>query len=117
MDGTDRLRTVVLRPWGHGEPEQGAATRPLGGSYQYREAVVESDPAVFLYLCVCVTPRAPAAGLLGTEMAHAQCGTIRLRVLKIGARITISGRRIWGSMASGYAYALLFQQVCTQLRC
>jgi hypothetical protein len=56
-------------------------------------------------------------GLLGTEMAQAQCGTIRLRLLKIGARITISVRRIWVAMASGYPYALLFQQVYTQLRC
>jgi hypothetical protein len=56
-------------------------------------------------------------GLPGTEMAHAQCGTIRLRLLKIGARITSSVRRIWVAMASGYPYARLCQQVCTQLRC
>lgn len=56
-------------------------------------------------------------GLSGTEMAHAQCGTIRLRLLKIGARITISVRRVWVSMASGYPYATLFQRVYTQRRC
>jgi hypothetical protein len=56
-------------------------------------------------------------GLRGTEMAHAQCGTIRLRLLKIGAVLTISVRRIRVALASGYPYATLFQQVYTQLRC
>lgn len=33
--------------------------------------------------------------LAGTEMARAQCGTIRLRFLKIGARIKCTARRVW----------------------
>jgi hypothetical protein len=33
--------------------------------------------------------------LSGTDMARAQCGTIRLRFLKIGARIKCSARRVW----------------------
>ena len=56
-------------------------------------------------------------GLRGTEMAHAQCGTIRRHLLKIGALLTISVRRIRVAFASGYPYATLFQQVYTQLRC
>jgi hypothetical protein len=56
-------------------------------------------------------------GLQGTELAHAQCGTIRLRLLKIGALLTISVRRLRVALASGYPYATLFQQVYTQLRC
>jgi hypothetical protein len=56
-------------------------------------------------------------GLHGTEMAHAQCGTIRLRLLKIGALRTISVRQLRVSWASGYPYAPLFQQVYAQLRC
>jgi hypothetical protein len=56
-------------------------------------------------------------GLRGTEMAHAQCGTIRLHLLKIGALLTVSVRRIRVALASGYPYATLFQQVYTQLRC
>jgi hypothetical protein len=56
-------------------------------------------------------------GLHGTEMAHAQCGTIRLRLLKIGALLTLSVRQLWVSWASGYPYATLFQQVYAQLRC
>jgi Transposase DDE domain group 1 len=56
-------------------------------------------------------------GLHGTEMAHAQCGTIRLRLLKIGALLIVSVRRISVALASGYPYVPLFQHVYAQLRC
>lgn len=55
-------------------------------------------------------------GLRGTELARAQCGTIRLKLLKIGALVTLSVRRIRFRMASGYPYASLFWQVLTDLR-
>jgi hypothetical protein len=47
-------------------------------------------------------------GLKGTEMARAQCGTIRLKLLKIGAQIRITVRKIWVSLASACPYAELF---------
>jgi hypothetical protein len=56
-------------------------------------------------------------GLHGMEMARAQCGTIRLRLLTIGALLTVSVRRISVALASGYPYVTLFQHVYTQLRC
>ena len=56
-------------------------------------------------------------GLRGTEMAHAQCGTIRLHLLQIGAVLSIGVRRLRVALASGYPYATLFQQVYAQLRC
>jgi Transposase DDE domain group 1 len=55
-------------------------------------------------------------GLQGTELARAQCGTIRLKLLKIGALITVSVRRIRFRMASGYPYADTFWQVLRNLR-
>ena len=42
------------------------------------------------------------AGLGGTPLERAQCGTIRNRLFKIGARITISVRRVWLSIASAH---------------
>jgi hypothetical protein len=54
-------------------------------------------------------------GLKGTEMAHAQVATIRLRLLKIGAQIRITARKIWVAMASSYPYQLLFQRAYQQL--
>jgi len=54
-------------------------------------------------------------GLQGTEMARAQCGTIRLKLLKIGAQIRITVRKIWVSMASAYPFATLFQEAYRNL--
>ena len=55
-------------------------------------------------------------GLRGTELARAQCGTIRNKLLKIGALVSVSVRRIRLRMASGYPYAQLFAQVLANLR-
>jgi hypothetical protein len=40
-------------------------------------------------------------GLAGTELAKATCGTIRLKLLKIGALVRLSVRRVKLAMASG----------------
>ena len=50
-------------------------------------------------------------GLKGTQMATAQCNTIRLKLLKVGAQVKITVRKIWISLAGGYPYADLFYQV------
>jgi len=55
-------------------------------------------------------------GLQGTEWAKAQCTTLRLKLLKIGALIRITVRKVWVSMASGYPYAERFRQVYAQLQ-
>jgi Transposase DDE domain group 1 len=55
-------------------------------------------------------------GLKQTDLARAQSSTIRLKLLKIGALIRITVRRVWVSMASGCPYAELFAQVCARLR-
>jgi len=54
-------------------------------------------------------------GLEGTELAKAQCSSIRLKVLKIGALIRITVRKVWVSLAGGYPYVALFQQVYEKL--
>ena len=55
-------------------------------------------------------------GLTGTELAKAQAGTIRLKLLKIGARITCSLRRIVLHLASGYPLQALFLRILDRLR-
>ena len=54
--------------------------------------------------------------LTGTEMAHAQVQTIRLRLFKIGAQLKITVRRICISLASSYPYQQLFRQAWAALR-
>ena len=53
--------------------------------------------------------------LAGTELAHAQCGTIRRKLLKIGAQIRVTVRKVWISLAEGYPYAALFARVMSIL--
>jgi hypothetical protein len=53
--------------------------------------------------------------LAGTELAKAQCGTIRLKLLKIGAQIRVTVRKIWISLAGGYPHAELFSHVLAAL--
>ena len=50
-------------------------------------------------------------GLAGTEMAKAQCDTIRLKLFKIGAEIKITVRKVWISFAEGYPFRRIFDQV------
>jgi hypothetical protein len=55
-------------------------------------------------------------GLQATTLATAQVGTIRLKLLKIGALIKVTVRKVWVRMASSYPYQALFSQVLQQLR-
>ena len=50
-------------------------------------------------------------GLAGTELAEAECGTIRQKLLKIGALVRVTVRKVWVSLASSCPYAAVFQQV------
>ena len=54
-------------------------------------------------------------GLKATEFAQAQCGTICNKLLKIGAQVKISVRRVLVSFASGYPYQGVFEQVFLNL--
>lgn len=54
-------------------------------------------------------------GLKGTEMAQAQCQTVRLRLLKIGAQIRVTVRRVCLSLAAGYPFREIFARVYTNL--
>jgi hypothetical protein len=69
----------------------------------------------FSGIAYCLMQALRELGLTGTEMAKAQCQTIRLRLLKIGARVRITARKIWISMASGHPAQSLFAQVCAKL--
>ena len=55
-------------------------------------------------------------GLQGTALARAQCDTIRLKLLKIGAQVRLTVRKVWVSLASGSPYADLFAQAYRNLR-
>lgn len=54
-------------------------------------------------------------GLAGTELARAQAGTIRLKLLKIGAVVLRNTRRIQLLLSSSHPYQKLFGQVAQAL--
>ena len=43
-------------------------------------------------------------GLAGTHRARAQCGTVRVRWLKVAARVRVTARKVWLSFPSAYPY-------------
>jgi hypothetical protein len=55
-------------------------------------------------------------GLQGTELAQAQCDTIRLKLFKIGAQIEVTVRKVWISFSESYPYLGLFQRVFARLQ-
>ena len=55
-------------------------------------------------------------GLQGTELAQAQCDTIRLKLFKIGAQIDVTVRKVWISFSESYPYLSLFQRVFARLQ-
>jgi len=57
--------------------------------------------ASMAYVLICALRR---IGLRHTQFAQAACGTIRLKLLKIGALVTISVRRVKVAMASACPY-------------
>jgi Transposase DDE domain group 1 len=60
------------------------------------------------YVLVCGLRR---LGLKATELATAQAATIRLRLLKIGALVRMSVRRLWISLPRSYPWPDLFARV------
>lgn len=52
-----------------------------------------------------------------TTLAQAEVNTIRLRLLKIGALVRVSVRRVWVSLSSAHPAARVFAQAWQALRC
>ena len=68
--------------------------------------------ASMAYVLLCALRR---IALQHTQLAKATCGTIRLKLLKIGALVRTSVRRIKFAMASGYPYQRDFALAHAQL--
>jgi hypothetical protein len=58
--------------------------------------------ASLAYVLICALRR---IGLAHTQFTEATCGTIRLKLLKIGALVQVSVRRIRFALASACPYA------------
>jgi hypothetical protein len=70
--------------------------------------------SVMAYALVCGLRR---LGLRTTQLAQAQISTIRLQLLKIGAHIRVTVRKVWVQMSSSFPLQDVFRQALGQLRC
>jgi hypothetical protein len=68
--------------------------------------------AAFAYLLL---ERVRALGCRGTELARATVGTIRLRLLKVAAEVTVSVRRVLVRFSGAYPMQALFRHCQRQL--
>jgi hypothetical protein len=55
-------------------------------------------------------------GTQDTELENAQCDTLRLKLLKIGAQVEVTVRKVWIHLSEAYPYRELFGQVLAKLR-
>ena len=55
-------------------------------------------------------------GLKGTELAKAQCHTIRLKLFKVGAAIRVTVRKVWVSLSKSYPFIETFIRVLKNLQ-
>ena len=54
-------------------------------------------------------------GLAETALAQAQCDTIRVKLLKIGAVVRVTVRKVWVALSEAYPYRALFLRVVERL--
>jgi len=60
-------------------------------------------------LAYLLLERVRAWGLGGTELARATVGTVRLKLLKVAAQVSVSVRRVYVRLSSAYPWAALFR--------
>ena len=53
-------------------------------------------------------------GLAGTKLARAQSWTLRVRLLKIGAQVRVTTRKVW--LSESYPHAALLRTVLAQVQ-
>jgi len=68
--------------------------------------------ASMAYVLMCALRR---IGLAGTELARATCATIRLKLLKIGAQVVVSARRVRVAMATACPSRAIFAHAHARL--
>jgi len=106
---------ALLRARRDGKPHQGVPARSfrrphLGGNHARQSAALYF--ASMAYVLLCALRR---IGLKHTQFAKATCGTIRLRLLKIGASVRTGVRRIKIAMASAFPHQKEFSRACNAL--
>ena len=67
----------------------------------------------FAYVLMCALRR---FGLQDSELAHAQPGTVRVRLLKLGAQVRLTTRKVWIAFSESFPAMELFIQVLRKIQ-
>jgi hypothetical protein len=68
-------------------------------------------------LAYLLLERLRSVGLHGSELAQATVGTIRTRLLKVAASVTVSVRRVWVRLSSAFPLQALYWRCARRLGC
>jgi len=68
-------------------------------------------------LAYLLLERLRSVGLRGSELAHATVGTMRTRLLKVAASVTVSVRRVWVRLCSAFPLQALYRRCAWRLGC
>jgi hypothetical protein len=68
-------------------------------------------------LAYLLLERLRSVGLRGSGLARATVGTIRTRLLKVAASVTVSVRRVWVRLSSAFPLQALYRRCAWQLGC
>jgi DDE family transposase len=97
-------------------PRAGEEAGPVGRSYLDRDDGRQPAASVVLVVRLRAAVGAAPVALPGTELAQATCGSIRSKLLKLGARVTVSVRRIKIAIASACPHQADFALAHARLR-
>ena len=82
-------------------------------SHHFRANQIRSYLSGFAYVLMSAIRR---IGLRGTELARAQCDTIRRKLFEIGGQIQVTVRRLWLRMARSCPYQGLLRLTWARLQ-
>ena len=108
-----KISTVPAGRWKTASRNSSSLCSPIAPAHALRSNQLRLYFSSFAYVLI-ETLRALA--LVGTELAQAQCDTIRLKLLRIGAQIRITVRNVWIAFSEAYPYANLFQVVLARVQ-
>jgi hypothetical protein len=70
----------------------------------------------FSSMAYIITNELRRVGLRGTKMARAQCGTLRVRLFKVAALVTLSVRRVRVAISSVFPLKALYRRVLDKIQ-
>jgi len=123
--GEDRQRFTAARLYeevycGRGEMENVLKQQTLGLSADRLSTQHLGSNQLRLWLATLaylLLERLRSVGLRGSELARATVGTIRVRLLKVAASVTVSVRRVWVRLSSTFPLSALYRQCARRLGC